>query len=443
VIRKTIGLLQLLLWLTVILPPASGFLLAYYLRFESGLIPFLFGLPQTTPYLLLFAVMMITWLLAVGYFRLLDLDLLREIWIWQRRALAATAIPFSAIVLLLFFQKLHVSRLFVVILICLHVIFLFVLHRVVMGWMQYLRARGKGPRALVLGSGPLAERVADWLRATPTMACQVVGPIALHVDRAEMWKLDRISESCDEIIVSVPLSELAVMKPVLAKLKKLDVPTRVVLDIGEYCESPHTFEIAGLPVVSLSSYHRDQLNDIIGKRILDVVFAACVLVVASPLYAAIAVAILLRMGRPIFFVQERVGLNGKRFRMWKFRTMALAEPERCESEWTVANHPRVTKLGKFLRKYNLDELPQFMNVLRGEMSVVGPRPERPYFVKQFSEKLDGYRIRHQFQAGITGWAQVNGLRQDTPIDERLKYDLYYMENWSLWFDIKIIFLTVL
>jgi lipopolysaccharide/colanic/teichoic acid biosynthesis glycosyltransferase len=146
---------------------------------------------------------------------------------------------------------------------------------------------------------------------------------------------------------------------------------------------------------------------------------------------------------PIFFVQERVGLNGRLFRMLKFRTMRMGTREEGDTRWTCPNDPRRTSIGMFLRKTNLDELPQFINVLKGDMSIVGPRPERPHFVEKFLSEFDRYNFRHTFKAGITGWAQVNGWRGDTSIAKRVEYDLYYLRNWSLTFDLQIITMTLM
>ncbi|MEO0241024.1 MAG: exopolysaccharide biosynthesis polyprenyl glycosylphosphotransferase, partial [candidate division WOR-3 bacterium] len=157
----------------------------------------------------------------------------------------------------------------------------------------------------------------------------------------------------------------------------------------------------------------------------------------------IAILIKIQDKGPVFYLQERVGQDGKIFKLIKFRTMKVGADKEEKPKFTTPDDPRVTKIGRFLRKYSLDELPQFFNVLKGDMSVVGPRPERPYFVEKFSKEIPRYLERHRFKSGITGWAQVNGLRGDTPIDERVRYDLYYINNWSIWFDIKIIIKTIL
>jgi lipopolysaccharide/colanic/teichoic acid biosynthesis glycosyltransferase len=157
----------------------------------------------------------------------------------------------------------------------------------------------------------------------------------------------------------------------------------------------------------------------------------------------VALSVRITSPGPIFFTQERIGLNGKKFRMHKFRTMKVSDASESDTRWTTQGDPRRTKVGAFLRRFNLDELPQFFNVLKGDMSVVGPRPERPYFVHKFLQDIEKYHTRHFLKVGITGWAQVNGLRGDTSIIDRVEYDLYYLRNWSLGFDLRIILLTLL
>jgi len=179
------------------------------------------------------------------------------------------------------------------------------------------------------------------------------------------------------------------------------------------------------------------------KRIFDVALSVLILLLTLPLTLVIALAIKLSSRGPIIFAQDRVGLNGRVFLMFKFRTMQVGSREEGDTRWTCEEDPRRTAVGAFLRTTNLDELPQFLNVLRGDMSIVGPRPERPFFVERFLAEFDRYNSRHMFKAGITGWAQVNGWRGDTSIAKRVEYDLYYLRNWSLTFDLQIITMTLL
>jgi putative colanic acid biosynthesis UDP-glucose lipid carrier transferase len=201
-------------------------------------------------------------------------------------------------------------------------------------------------------------------------------------------------------------------------------------------------EFAGLPVVNVSVSPMEGPNWLI-KRVEDAMFSLAILVLISPLLLAIAIGVKLSSPGPVFYRQERVGWNGRPFEMLKFRSMPVDTENETGPVWAKRGEHRATGFGAFLRRTSLDELPQFINVLRGEMSIVGPRPERPVFVEKFKDEIPDYMKKHLVKAGITGWAQINGWRGDTDLEKRIEYDLYYIENWSLWFDIKIILLTLI
>jgi exopolysaccharide biosynthesis polyprenyl glycosylphosphotransferase len=202
-------------------------------------------------------------------------------------------------------------------------------------------------------------------------------------------------------------------------------------------------DFGGIRMLDMRPTLAESTSYLIYKRTFDIILSALILAVAWPLMLLIILCLKLEGTGPVFFYQDRVGLNGRVFRMLKFRTMEVGSAEDGDTRWTSPHDPRRTRLGVFLRKTNLDELPQFLNVLRGDMSIVGPRPERPYFVQLFLKEFAKYNSRHFFKAGITGWAQVNGWRGDTSIAKRVEYDLYYLRNWSITFDLQIITLTFL
>ena len=198
----------------------------------------------------------------------------------------------------------------------------------------------------------------------------------------------------------------------------------------------------GLPVIHIRHVPLTDSFNATLKRGIDIAGAIVCLVVFSPVMLATALAVKLSSPGPIIFRQERVGLHNRAFSMYKFRSMCVQAPSEEKKEWTTAGDCRVTKVGRFIRKTSIDELPQLFNVLKGDMSLVGPRPERPFFVEKFREEIPRYMIKHQVRPGMTGWAQVNGYRGDTSIRKRIEYDLYYIENWTVSFDIKILLLTV-
>ena len=197
----------------------------------------------------------------------------------------------------------------------------------------------------------------------------------------------------------------------------------------------------GLPVINIRYVPLTNTGNRIIKRTVDIVGSIVGIMITSPIMLLCAVAVKCSSPGPVIFKQERVGLHNKTFYMYKFRSMRTQAPASEQKAWTVKDDPRVTAVGKVLRHTSLDELPQLFNILKGDMSLIGPRPERPQFVEKFKEEIPRYMVKHQVRPGLTGWAQVNGLRGDTSIRKRIEYDIYYIENWTLGFDIKIIFLT--
>jgi exopolysaccharide biosynthesis polyprenyl glycosylphosphotransferase len=285
------------------------------------------------------------------------------------------------------------------------------------------------------------------------LPCKIVGFVRLPDQKVSVdgpvYELDEIpsfsnGDTINDIVIALPASRLNEIQTMTPALEKLCVPTRVVIDLGEgVVVRDRLIDLGGFQMLDLRPTLAESGSYLFQKRFFDVGCSLLVLALTWPLMLAIALAIKLEGDGPVFFVQDRVGMNGHVFRMLKFRTMRVGKQEEGDVRWTSEHDPRRTKVGAFLRKTNLDELPQFLNVIFGDMSIVGPRPERPFFVQRFLNEIDRYNNRHMFKAGITGWAQVNGWRGDTSIAKRVEYDLYYERNWSLTLDLQIITLTVL
>jgi exopolysaccharide biosynthesis polyprenyl glycosylphosphotransferase len=221
------------------------------------------------------------------------------------------------------------------------------------------------------------------------------------------------------------------------------VEFRLVADLlGMVTSSVDMRSIDGVPLLGLKESPLNESHSRFLKRLLDIMFSFAGIIALSPFLLLIACAVKLTSPGPVFYLQKRVGEDGRRFAIIKFRTMVDKAEKGVGRVWAKKDDPRRTSVGGFLRKFNLDELPQIFNVLKGEMSLVGPRPERPHFVGKFKEDIPRYMARHKIRSGMTGWAQVNGLRGNTSIEERTKYDLYYVENWSLAFDLKILFMSL-
>jgi putative colanic acid biosynthesis UDP-glucose lipid carrier transferase len=246
----------------------------------------------------------------------------------------------------------------------------------------------------------------------------------------------------DTIVVNYEAEETHHLHGRLKELHNDVVPIVILPDLTYSFIGFETEQVAGVPALILNQPNFSTAA-IVTKRAFDAVACGLGLLVISPFLLAIAIGVKLSSPGPIFFGQERVGLDGRRFKMWKFRSMRVGSHEsNGVPGWTQENDPRRTKFGTFLRSTSLDELPQLWNVFVGEMSLVGPRPEQPYYVDKFRGEIPAYMLRHKMKAGITGWAQVNGWRGDTSLHKRIECDLYYIRNWSLWLDIKILFLTL-
>ncbi len=247
----------------------------------------------------------------------------------------------------------------------------------------------------------------------------------------------------DEITITLPLEHYERLEKLVEICEKSGTHTKFIPDYTSlFPSNPYTEDIQGLPVINIRYLPLTNLLNRMAKRVIDIIGSLVAIVLFSPVMIACAIAVMTTSEGPVIYCQERVGRHEKTFRMFKFRTMKVQE-EKAEAKcWTTKDDPRVTKVGKFLREHSLDELPQLFNVLLGQMSLVGPRPERPQWVEKFKETIPRYMVRHQVRPGITGWAQVNGYRGDSSLRKRIEYDIYYIENWTLGFDIRILFDTI-
>lgn len=316
-----------------------------------------------------------------------------------------------------------------------------------------LRDYGLGrDRLLIVGSGEMAQIIVQRIQWSPYLGYELVGVVngsepltQLHgipvLGRPEDLPTLIDQHDIDEVIIAMPEKGHRETLHVLSYCERGRISVKIFPDVFQFMTSEASIDaLGGLPLLSVRDYALRGYM-LIFKRMMDLVGAVMGLIFFSPLMLLIAMAIKLESPGPVFFVQERMGLDGKPFRMLKFRSMR-SDAEKHGPGWTLDNDPRQTRLGRFLRKVDVDELPQLINVLFGEMSMVGPRPEQAHYVEHFRRTVPRYMERHQEKGGMTGWAQVNGLRGDTSIEERTKYDLWYSANWSILLDIKILLRTV-
>lgn len=321
--------------------------------------------------------------------------------------------------------------------------------------LRSMRAKGYNQKHIILvGYSRAAEGYIDRVLANPEWGYRVRGILDEHKqwgydyrgikvigtlkDLKPILDMNRL----DEIAITLSLKEYAGLEKIVAVCEKSGVHTKFIPDYNNVIPTrPYTEDLQGLPVINIRHVPlNDPLNAAM-KRVVDIFGAVVALILFSPIMLVTAVLIKLTSPGPLIYCQERVGLHNRPFKMYKFRSMEVQAPEKEKSEWTTKRDPRVTPIGRIIRKTSIDEMPQLFNVLFGSMSLVGPRPERPYFVERFKEEIPRYMIKHQVRPGMTGWAQVNGYRGDTSITKRIEHDLYYIENWTLGFDFKILFLT--
>lgn len=247
----------------------------------------------------------------------------------------------------------------------------------------------------------------------------------------------------DEVVITLGINEYEKLESIVNICEKTGIHTKFVPDYGTMVSTvPYIEDLYGLPVINIRNVPLTNTLNLIVKRGMDIVGGIMALVIFAIPMVITAIVIKCTSKGPVIYSQQRVGKHGRIFNMYKFRSMYVEDPEKEKSEWTTRGDKRVTPIGRFIRKTSIDELPQLINVLMGSMSLVGPRPERPQFVEKFKEEIPRYMVKHQVRPGMTGWAQINGYRGDTSIKKRIEHDLYYIENWTLWLDIKILFLTV-
>ncbi len=433
-----------------------GWVSAYFLRFYTDFIPITKGVPVFTNYLALFPAVLLAWGMA---FKSFDLyrpqrvgSLLSEVFDVTKGCGLMTIL---LVAISFFLRQFEYSRA-VFILFGAHCIILVTISR----WafraaLRLVRHRGYNLHdALIVGAGRLGQTLAGKLHYHSELGVNVIGyltrkqekvgrelegikVLGVYADLPDLFT----QYSIDQVYLALPQESYSQLTKIVAFLQEQTVDVRIVPDIVSFMTLQGQAELFdGLPIVTLQATPLYGWGRI-AKRVMDVLFSSVILMILSPLLLLIGAALLWVSGRPIFYQQKRMGYDGQLFEMLKFRTMSKDAEEKTGAVWTVPNDPRRTRFGSFLRATSLDELPQFINVLKGEMSIVGPRPERPEFVEQFKQKVPKYMLRHKIKAGITGLAQIRGWRGDTSLDERIKCDLEYIERWSPLLDLKIMVLT--
>ncbi len=437
----------------------AAFLLSFWIRFHSGWIDVSKGTPLLTEYVHVLPFLTIVIVLLMNFYRLytakVRLAMIDEAFIISK---------VSSIGLFIFMAASFVHRDFsysrgLLLVAWVVLTALLTLSRFMINRMRFAirRRRHSLRNLLVIGTGEVARRLVNHVANDPHWDYRVCGLIStdsiLPEDETSgipiLGRLDDIGRVFDEnnieavILADRSLRRSSILDIVIECEKRL-IDFKLMADLlGMVTSSVDMQDIDGFPLIGLKESPLNEWYNLAIKRAIDISGALLGLILFSPVFCAIAAAVKMDAAGPVFYLQERVGEDGRRFKMLKFRTMEGDAEKKDDIGWTRPEDPRRTKVGAFLRRFNLDELPQLANVIAGKMSLVGPRPERPHYVDEFKESIPRYMARHKIRSGMTGWAQVNGLRGDTSIEERTKYDLYYIESWSLLFDVKILLMSFL
>lgn len=364
---------------------------------------------------------------------------------------------FYIMALLFLIKEMNISRWFLVIFFLLNVFLELAYRFVLRRTLRKIRKEGYNIKhVLLVGYSRTAEGLIDRMKANPQWGYHVIGILDDMMETGTRYKgipvigmLETLEQQLDdydldEINITMKMEDYTRLAEIVAKCEKSGVHTKFLPDYQDIIPTiPYMEDLEGLPVVHIRKVplSSSELNRFI-KRGMDLMLGTLALLIAAIPMIIVAIIIKCTSKGPVFYAQKRVGYRNKEFLMYKFRSMEVQEEEKEKTEWTTFKDPRVTPIGKFIRKTSIDELPQLWNVLKGDMSLVGPRPERPFYVEKFKEEIPRYMVKHQVRPGMTGWAQVNGYRGDTSIRKRIDYDLYYIENWTPGFDLLIMFLTV-
>ncbi|MDX1520246.1 MAG: undecaprenyl-phosphate glucose phosphotransferase [Anaerolineae bacterium] len=435
-----------------VLMAGLAFFAGYQLRLQSNYQ----NIPSFTAYLGMFSVHILATITAFFFYRLYhrhrSLSYLDQFYAIFGAASVATVITiaFTAII----FKDLDYPRLMMVYAWLLTILFTSA-GRLIQSQIQLaLQSRGWGEApVLIVGTGEVARMILQKIRRSPSLGYRAVGFVADEGSAKAIQNCPVLGTTDDipvlidtfgihEIIVALPEATHHEIFKILNKCERGRVSVKVFPNVFQIMASEISIgDLGGLPLLTVGDISLRGWRLTV-KRVMDVVLSAITLVILSPFILLVALLIKLDSDGPVFYAQERMGLDGKNFMMLKFRSMRPNAERDTGPIWTSANDQRRTRLGTIMRRFSIDELPQFVNVLLGEMSLVGPRPERPVFVEQFKESIPRYMHRHREKSGITGWAQINGLRGDTSIIERTKYDLWYIENWSVALDIRIMIRTI-
>ncbi len=451
--QKFLNRLHLILDMLIVI---LSYILAWYLKFKSIFFEGIESKLSFTDYMLALVWIVPLFLLLYSAFSLYSPKRVMGRRVEISKIVQANSLSVLLILTVLFITKQeHFSRQMTFIFYVVNIFFGVVVRLGIHTILRVMRRKGFNQKhILLIGYSQTAKGYIDRIRANPQWGYTIVGILDDNIVSGKEYRgvkiLGRIANlevilpenRLDEIAITLGLNEYNKLEHIVAECEKSGVHTKFIPDYMKIIPTkPYTEDLMGLPVINIRYVPLSNTFNSFVKRCIDIFGSLVGIILFSPVMLIVAILVKVTSKGPLIYKQHRVGLHNKPFKMYKFRSMVVQKEKDEKKCWTTKGDARVTPVGKFIRKTSIDELPQFFNILKGDMSLIGPRPERPFFVEKFKEEIPRYMVKHQVRPGLTGWAQVNGYRGDTSIMKRIEYDLYYIENWTIGFDIKILFLT--
>lgn len=432
-----------------------AFNLTFWFRFYSSFFGVPKGIPHYAQYLLIIPLLVVIQILYFSYQGFYEMKLRRNRLDDLFLVIVNSVISSFVIILIVSYLRSYrfidfeISHVYLLIYIPLSVFFIFTLRLLIFRFFKNLFLTKNGiSKVLIVGSGNMGRMISENLKKYDHFGIEVIGFLDSKKKKGILGDYDELERvvrkhGVTDLFIALPLNEYKTIMKVIVTANRLLLDIKLIPDILQMASLKAGMEhLEGIPTINLGDIPLHGYR-LFFKRCFDLIFSLIGLILFLPFFLVIALLIKLDSKGPVFYIQERIGLDGKHFKIIKFRTMIKDAEAKTGVIWSPPDDKRITRIGKTLRKFSIDEFPQLLNVLKGNMSLVGPRPERPEFVEKFRNDIPRYMLRHRVKAGMTGWAQVHGLRQNTPLDKRIEFDIYYIQNWTFKLDLEILWRTVL
>ncbi len=453
--QRFFNLLLVIIDITVII---STLVLAWFIRFETDLLGFDRSIWGFNPYISLILIIIPLYILLYSIFGLYSPQRTKSLMSEAINIIKVNIIGLLVLVTILFvIDQINYSRYLLAMFAIFSTLFSTTERYILRKSLRYIRSKGYNIKhILIIGAGDLGEKVVHKIKQNEYVGYNIIGFLDDNIEKGQkiaysqvIGKINELEciilkNQVDRAIITISPRHYELLESIIDTCEKNGLKAEIVPDYYRYFPArPYIDMIEDIPIIDIRYVPLDNSFKKHIKRMMDFIAAIVAIIILSPILIVTAVLVKLSSPGPVIFKQERIGLNRKNFEMYKFRSMQVQDEKDEKSKWTTQNDPRTTKFGSYIRKASIDELPQLFNVLKGDMSLIGPRPERPHFVEKFRDEIPQYMIKHHVRPGMTGWAQVNGWRGNTSIIKRIECDIYYVENWTLMLDLKIFFMTLI